>query len=282
MAMEADKTNISIWTLFMSSSFASSIAHGPELHRELGSTQEFWIWEYCKPVQCYKKDGWWKCRDSECDFFRRFKPFVGKINIAQWSNNGVVKSTSIHLLGFRDVPGRTERSWWCKQKMGRTSVHFEDVQYFQRTARIGLRTNWLRVENLPKILCIAASPHNSQRSGKKTHHTQISDRIIFMSMFNYIELEKTGNEESWALTSRAIRDYSSRFKDGHWALLGAGEDNKWYHDFAASCEGEWVGSLCFSNGGRFREFGTYPVFLKDKSVGPRDSEEEERQGHHPF
>ena len=58
-----------------------------------------------------------------------------------------------------------------------------------------------------------------------------SDRIIFMSLFNTIELEKRGNEDSCALTSRAIRDYSSRFKDGHWAFLGLGEENK-YHDNA--------------------------------------------------
>ena len=54
---------------------------------------------------------------------------------------------------------------------------------------------------------------------KRITPDQLGDRIIFMSMFNDIELEKRGNEDSCALTSRALRDYSSRFKDGQWAFL---------------------------------------------------------------
>ena len=73
---------------------------------------------------------------------------------------------------------------------------------------------------------------------------EFSDRIIFMSMFNDIELQKRGHEDSCALTSRAIRDYPSRFEDGHWAFLGPGEENKWYFDFGSMPEGKW--DLCAS------------------------------------
>ena len=41
MIMEADETNISIWTFFMASSMQAAVHMDPELHRELGSIQEF-------------------------------------------------------------------------------------------------------------------------------------------------------------------------------------------------------------------------------------------------
>ena len=48
--------------------------------------------------------------------------------------------------------------------------------------------------------------------GKTSHLKKFSVRIIFMSMFNDIDLER--------------KDNASKFKDGHWALLGPGEESK--------------------------------------------------------
>ena len=62
--------------------------------------------------------------------------------------------------------------------------------------------------------------------GKHIIPENFSDRIIFMSMFNNIDLDKKGNGDSCALTSRTIRDYASRFKNGHWAFKGLGQENK--------------------------------------------------------
>ena len=56
---------------------------------------------------------------------------------------------------------------------------------------------------------------------------KISDRIISMSMFNDIELERKDYEDSCARTSRKIKEYASNFDDGHWAFLGPGEESKW-------------------------------------------------------
>ena len=64
--------------------------------------------------------------------------------------------------------------------------------------------------------------------GKNIRPEKFSDRIIFMSMFDDVELERKDNEVSCALTSRKIREYASKFKDGHWAILGPGEESKWY------------------------------------------------------
>ena len=36
-----------------------------------------------------------------------------------------------------------------------------------------------------------------------------------------------------------INEYASRFRDGHWAFLGPGEESKWYQGYAINCGGKW-------------------------------------------
>ena len=60
--------------------------------------------------------------------------------------------------------------------------------------------------------------------GKHVTPENFRDRIIFMSMFNDIALEKKDFEDSCTLTSRKIKEYASKFNDGHWAFLGLGEE----------------------------------------------------------
>ena len=75
-------------------------------------------------------------------------------------------------------------------------------------------------------------------TSQEPKHLIFSDRIIFMSMFNDIELERKDNEDSCAPTSRKIKEYASKFNDGHWAFLGPGEESKWYQGYAAEYGGK--------------------------------------------
>ena len=75
--------------------------------------------------------------------------------------------------------------------------------------------------------------------GKNITPEKFSDRIIFMSMFNDIELEGKDNEDSCALTSRNIKEYASTFNEGHWAFLEPREESKWYQGYAADYGGKW-------------------------------------------
>ena len=68
-------------------------------------------------------------------------------------------------------------------------------------------------------------------------------------MFNDIVLDTKNNEDSRAPTSRKIKEYASKFNDGHWAFLGPGEESKWYQGYATNHGGKW-------DGGRFRELRT--------------------------
>ena len=75
--------------------------------------------------------------------------------------------------------------------------------------------------------------------GKHVTPENFSDRIVFMSMFNDSVLEEEGNEDSCAVTSRKIKEYASKFNDGHWAFLRPGEESKWYQGYTTYCGGTW-------------------------------------------
>ena len=99
--------------------------------------------------------------------------------------------------------------------------------------------------------------HNIQADLQGKHITpeNFSDRIIFMTMFNDIVLEKKNNEDSFALTPWKIKEYASNFNVGHWAFLGPGEEKQVVSRICY--QSRWqVESSCFTNGGRFREFRT--------------------------
>ena len=219
---------------------AGSIAHGPELRKGFGIIQEIWIWEHQRFVRNYKNDDWRKCRNKECISIRRCEFTLGKTCIVWRTSNKVDKSKSVRLLRPRVMLGKTAQSRRCNKKVEWSSVNFEDVSHLQRIARIRWRSDWPRVENLPRSQSIGHSPQNSSRPTRKEHHTwKYSGRIIFMSMFNDTELERKDNEDSCALTSRKNKKYASKFNDGHWAFLGPGEESKWYQGYAAEFGGKW-------------------------------------------
>ena len=83
------------------------------------------------------------------------------------------------------------------------------------------------------------STNFKQTRGKNIRPEKFSDRIIFMSMFNDIELERKDNEDSCALTLGKVKEYASTFNDGHWAFLGPGEESKRYQGYAAEYGGKW-------------------------------------------
>ena len=58
--------------------------------------------------------------------------------------------------------------------------------------------------------------------GRHVTPENFSDRTIFMSMFNDINLEKKDNEDSCAIIPWKIKEYASNFNGGHWAFLGPG------------------------------------------------------------
>ena len=121
--------------------------------------------------------------------------------------------------------GKTARSRRCNKKVEWSSVNFEDVSYLQIIARIRWRSMDFKWKILPGAKAL------------DTLHKIQAD--LQGSMFNDIELETKDNEDSCALASRKIKEYASKYNDGHWAFLGPGEESKWYSGYAAGYGGKW-------------------------------------------
>ena len=67
-----------------------------------------------------------------------------------------------------------------------------------------------------------------------------NDRILFMPMFNDIDIYKTGYEDARTSTSHKVRQYASRFVQGHWALfIGRGCEAQWFRGYYCKPKGEW-------------------------------------------
>ena len=149
---------------------AGSIAHGPELRKELGNIQEFWIWEHPRFVGNYE---WWfkGIQKLRMYFPQTLRAHFGKTRIAERTSNKVDESKSFHLLGLRVMLWKTARSRRCNKKVEWSSVNFEDVSCLQRIVRVGWRADWLRVEDLPRSHSIGHSPRNSSRPTRKAHYT---------------------------------------------------------------------------------------------------------------
>ena len=87
----------------------------------------------------------------------------------------------------------------------------------------------------PKIHSIADSSCYPLRLGEIPHRTgRISDRMIFVSMFN----DKKGNEDSCTLTS-TYRQYDSRFVKERWAFIGPRSEDKWFQEYDYKPDGKW-------------------------------------------
>ena len=65
------------------------------------------------------------------------------------------------------------------------------------------------------------------------------DRIIFMSIYNDIDWDRKGNEESCERNSSSVAKYARKFPKGHWSFLGPGSEEKWYATLAHKLDGSW-------------------------------------------
>ena len=64
-------------------------------------------------------------------------------------------------------------------------------------------------------------------------------RIIFMSMYNDIAWDETGNQEGCEHKSLTVADYARKFPRGHWRFVEPGSEKKWYGTFSGRPDGSW-------------------------------------------
>ena len=55
---------------------------------------------------------------------------------------------------------------------------------------------------------------------------KITDRNIFMSMFNDIDWTRGGNDDNCISYSEKVKTYAKKFSQEHWTFLGPGDEKK--------------------------------------------------------
>ena len=65
------------------------------------------------------------------------------------------------------------------------------------------------------------------------------DRIIFMSMYNDIDLTKDGNQQVCLNNSSCVADHTRNLLEGQWSFVGPGCEEQWYATLAYKPNGAW-------------------------------------------
>ena len=74
---------------------------------------------------------------------------------------------------------------------------------------------------------------------KGNHPDQFEDRVMIVSMYNDIEVDKTANEAMSQNIAAEIAQFAKRFKPGHWTFIGLGSGEKWDGSMADEWDGRW-------------------------------------------
>ena len=196
------------------------------------------------------------------------KPVLLQEQASKWTKARVyVYSDSVLCLGKQHGPEDAIRSWIDKVSTLKMRPTFRELQGLDGDPTDFECKLFPGAEALDILNKIQAD-----LQGKNITPENFSDRVISMSMFKNIVLEKKDNEDSCAFTSRKINEYASNFNDGHWAFLGPGEESKWYQGYVAEYGGKW--DLRASQMVEASENSGHPVFQEMSPLGAWDTEEE--------
>ena len=236
-SMEALKTNVLKWRMFMPSSTEAAIHLGPNnlANLEVGA---FW-------------------RHSECEYDWQCISFMDEISVFSWSSDPVDTSKSTCPLRFRSVFGKDEWKQSCNYKVGGGQVEEFNMSLSNKEL-LGIDGEAIQFEwNIfPGFLSLQILQEIQNDLRKRNIEPQkLSDQIIFMSMFNDIDWTKQGNDGLCISNLEKVKEYAKRFSQGHWTFLGPGEEKKWYGTLLYTPERKWDSQMVE----RFKDTG-HPVF----------------------
>ena len=88
--------------------------------------------------------------------------------------------------------------------------------------------NGIRVEFLPGFTTLQILAELQKMTNEmQCEHEQVTERIIFMSMYNDIVCREKGNIELCNASSRTVAGHAKRFGQGHWSFLDEEQKKKW-------------------------------------------------------
>ena len=153
-----------------------------------------------------------------------------------------VYSDSVLCLGKIHDPGDAVRRWNDQVLTLKMCATFKELQGLDGEP---INFEWKIFPGVTALNLL----HKVQADLEDQHiiPEKFSDRIIFRTMFNDIDFDKKDNENSCYLTAEKIRDYASKFYDGHLGILGT-----WRREQVVSriCDRIWwqVGPSSFTDG----------------------------------
>ena len=241
-SIEAFKTNVLIWRMFMSSSMWASMRLGPNY---LANLQVYNNTNFEDTESLFNITQKLKLEHSE--EILNVKPVES--SSPSWTRSEMshdqaikwTKSKSVCLLRFSSMCGTDEWKQRSNKKMRRSSGRIQDVSFLQSTIRNRWRSNWIRVEYFPRIFAIADSSRDPTRFDKKEHRTwgvHGPDHLRDNVQRHRLDKEK----EWWNLhleRRKKVKDYATRFSQRHRTFLGPGSEKKWYGESSYPPNGEW-------------------------------------------
>ena len=210
-SMQAYKTNVLIWWMFMSSSMKAAIHLGPNYlaNSEIYKNTKFEEIESSsnivqKLVMAYSSPSWAR---------------------AVFSHDQVGKGKSMCLCWFRSMCWADEGQSRSNRKMERSSGRTQVVFVLPRSSGHRWRSNWIRVEIFPGFTSWQILQEIQRDLARKNiQPKEFKDRIVFLSMFNDIDGKKS--DENCTSNAEKVKNYAMKFSQGHWTFLGPESDTR--------------------------------------------------------
>ena len=152
--MEALKTNVLIWRMFMSSSMKAAIHLGPnclanlEVYKNTNFEDIQSLFNITQKLTLEHSE-----EILNVNTIHSTSPSWTRSVL---SHDQVTQRTKAEVRvcsGFRTLPGEDAWQQRCNYKMGRSSERIQDVRFIQRIAGNRWRSNWIRVEHFTRIFC---------------------------------------------------------------------------------------------------------------------------------
>ena len=126
-------------------------------------------------------------------------------------------------------------TWKSKIKWYSENNHFMDMN---RIDGMPTEFEWKRFPGIT-TLCLLEKIQ-SLMTDLQCEPEHLTDRIIFMSMYNDIEWKAKGSKERCEYISQTVANYARKFLRSHCSFLGPGSEEKWYRTYTDKPDGSWT------------------------------------------
>ena len=144
----------------------------------------------------------------------------------------LVRSPTPKPTSSRTLCSVWEYGTWSLSRLGRAQLNgIRENNHFKDMNRIDGMPTVFEWKIFPGITTLGLLEKiQSLMRDLQCEPEHITDRIIFMSMYNDTTWREKGNTERCEYNSQTVAGYARKFPRGHWSFLGLGSDKKWYEN----------------------------------------------------